>query len=236
MVMDKLRIIIPTCNQYIHLIEGLSYTIDKFWPNHGDVIIIGYDQPKFKLKDGYSFVSMGTQSGAQSWSNDLIRFFSNFKDEYFINLIDDTLMTRPTDEEQILYMIDMIKSDLTIGKISLHGSLYNSKDSKLIEGKYNLIEISQFADYRTSIQSAIWKRDYFMKLLKPNLNPWQFETQHIKNDGVRIISTKTNHPTMYSHLYRIGGKFQTNDWYKSVFEPTQLPDEDIKLIKEMLKL
>ena len=239
MVMEykDIKIIIPTCNQYLGIVRALIYTLNKFWPNHGEIIILGYDSPNFELDNKTSFVSMGKQLGPKEWSNDLIKFFNQFKDEFFINMIDYTLMTRKADEHQIKYLFELIKKDDLIGKIFLHGSLTSfNKYETLKNDKYDLILINQNCEYRSSIQSAIWRTSYFLQMLKPNLSPWEFELQHIKNDGVKIISTKTNHPTMYSHLYRVGGKFQVNDWYKSVFEPTQLPDEDIKLIKEMLKL
>lgn len=237
MVSGDLKIILPTCNQYIYLIEGLMYTIDKFWPNHGEVIIIGYDEPKFKLNERWSFISLGTQTGPKDWSNDLIRFFKTFEDEFFINLIDDTLMTRPADEEQIEYLFQLISNNNKIGKIFLHGSLISFGKFKTVnDDRYDLVSINQNSQYRTSIQSAIWRKEYFLKLLKPNLTPWDFELQHIMNDGVEIISTNSNHPTMYSHLYRKGGVFQKNNWYKSVYESTELNTEDINKIKEMLKL
>jgi hypothetical protein len=74
-----------------------------------------------------------------------------------------------------------------------------------------------------------------MKLLKPNMTPWDFELQHIKNDGVRILTTVKDHPTMYSHIYRKGNQLIPS-WYKSVFEDTQLSDMDITIIKNMIKL
>jgi hypothetical protein len=231
------KILLPTCNQYIHLTQGLIYTLNKFWPNHGEIIIIGYDKPKFSLDDKCTFISMGEQLGPHEWSNDLIKFFEDFGDEYFINIIDDTLMTRDADENQIEYLFNMIKNDNDIGKIFIHGSLAGSGNFSILDDeKYDLISINQTCDYRTSIQSSIWRKSYFLQLLKPNLTPWQFELQHIKNDGVKIISTRSNHPTMYSHLYRIGNKFMKECWYKSVFEPTELGQEDKEKIITMLNL
>lgn len=241
MVMNyrDVKILIPTCNQYIHLTQGLMYTMKKFWPNHGNVIILGYEPPKFRLNDNWSFVYLGKQTGPQDWSNDLIRFFESFSDEFFINIIDDTLMTRSADEFQIEYIFNYLKNNSDVGKAFLHGSLINDNISKLSfipNLEYNLVDIPQDSNYRTSIQSAIWRKSYFLQLLKPNLTPWQFELQHIKNDGIRIISTMGNHPTMYSHLYRVGGKFMRDEWFKSVFEPTEIPFEDRDKLIKMLKL
>ena len=95
-------------------------------------------------------------------------------------------------------------------------------------------DVNQISNYRSSLQSAIWNREYFLTILKPNQNPWTFETQHIKNDGARILTTTDNHPIMFSHIYIKGGLFQK--WAESIYEEGGLSDEDIKIIKEMLKL
>jgi len=234
---SDIKIIIPTCNHYLHLNEGLLWTLDKFWPNHGDVILVGYEHPKFKLGKGVEFVSMGEQTGPEDWSNDLIRFFKDFTDAFFINAIDDSLMTRNADVTQLEYLFNMLKNDEDIGKIFIHGSLnYPKMRVRLEDPKYSLVTINQDSNYRTSIQSAIWRRSYFLQLLKPNLDPWAYEMQHVKNDGVTILSTSSNHPTMYSHLYRKGGHFMKTAWWKSVFEPTELGEEDKAHLSKMLNL
>lgn len=240
---DDLKIIIPTCDKYIHLLEGLMYTINKFWPLNNKFIILGYKEPNFKLNQNWEFVSLGIDRGPNEWSNDLISFFKSFNDEYFINLIDDTLMTRISDVEKIQRVFNYMQNNKLVKKVFLHGSL--TSGNKSLYGPIELTPISdlnnefydvnQIAYYRSSLQSAIWSKDYFLTLLKPNMTPWDFELQHTRNDGARILTTKENHPTMYSHLYRKGNQLIPS-WYKSVFEETRLSDDDTKIIKEMLKL
>ena len=89
MELKEIKIIIPTCDKYIHLIEGLMYTINKFWDVENEFIILGYKEPKFELNKNWSFISLGLDTGPSNWSNDLLKYFKNFKDEYFINIIDD---------------------------------------------------------------------------------------------------------------------------------------------------
>ena len=238
--LEELKVVIPTCDKYIHLIEGLMYTINKFWSANNKFIILGYTPPKYKLYNNWEFVSLGIDTGPQNWSNDLLKFFNSFEDKYFINMIDDTLMTRSSDMNKINAAYKYMKKNLEVGKCFLHGSLttggFDWPPVIPIQELDNMFcDVSQTSDYRTSIQSAIWSTDYFLQNLKPNMTPWDFETQFPKNDNVRILTTKEHHPTMFSHLYRIGYQLQ-GDWFKSVFEDTQLPDSDVEYLKTLLKL
>lgn len=242
MELKNIKIIIPTCDKYIHLVEGLMYTINKFLHLKNDFIILGYKTPYYKLSENFSFYSLGKDTGPKNWSNDLIKYFSNFKDDYFINMIDDTLLTRPCDITKIELGFNYMLKNKNVKKCFLHGSLSTGEshfgDIKLtpiLELKSIFYDVNQTANYRSSLQSAIWSTDYFRSLLKPNMTPWDFELQHAKNDNARILTTITNHPTMISHLYRVGNVL-IPEWYKSVFEPTQLPNEDIDYLKKLLKL
>lgn len=239
---SQLKVVVPTCDRYIHLVEGLMYTVNKFWACKNTFLILGYNPPKFKLLPNWKFISLGLDTGPQNWSNDLLKFFDDFEDEYFINMIDDTLMTRPANMDMVdaAYRYMLLNKD--VKKCFLHGSLSSGDRSLLgdielkpVKDLEGFWDVNQTANYRTSIQSAIWSRDYFLWLLKPGLNPWQFESQHTMNDGARILTTIVNHPTMYSHLYRVGNQLILN-WYASVFEDTTLPEEDIIYLAELLNL
>ena len=243
MEFEALKILIPTCDKYIHLLEGLMYTTKKYLPIDNKFIILGYKSPNFKLDDNWSFVSLGVDKGPSEWSNDLLTFFNDFKDEYFINMIDDTLITRLSDIKKIELVFNYMQSNKLVKKVFLHGSLTSGNKSlygpivltPVLNLNSEFYDVNQVSNYRSSLQSAIWSKDYFMKLLKPNMTPWDFELQHIKNDGVRILTTVKDHPTMYSHIYRKGNQLIPS-WYKSVFEDTQLSDMDITIIKNMIKL
>jgi hypothetical protein len=240
--LKDVKIIIPTCDKYIHIVEGLMYTINKFLNLKNKFIILGYKTPKFDLLKNWSFYCLGDDTGPNNWSNDLISFFNDFNDEYFINMIDDTLLTRPSDINKIYLFFNFMLKNKDIKKCFLHGSLSSGESqfgdislSPILELDSIFYDINQTANYRSSLQSAIWSTDYFKKLLKPNMTPWDFELQHSKNDGARIITTISDHPIMISHLYRVGNQL-IPEWYKSVFEPTYLPDEDIYYLKNLLKL
>jgi hypothetical protein len=243
MEFKDIKIIIPTCDKYIHAVEGLMYTLDKFFNVDNKIILLGYSEPKFKLNHNWEFISLGIDTGVNNWSNDLLKFFETFKDEYFINMIDDTLMTRPANIDKIKTAFDYMLNNKEVKKVFLHGSLTHHSTSKMLGGTIltpvselnnKFHDVNQISNYRSSLQSAIWNRDYFLTILKPNQTPWSFETQHVKNDGARILTTIDEHPIMFSHIYIKGALF--NKWNESIYEDGELNSEDTKIIKEMLKI
>jgi hypothetical protein len=243
MEFKDIKIIIPACDKYMHAVEGLMYTLTKYFNVDNKIVLLGYSEPKFKLDDNWEFISLGVDTGAANWSNDLLKFFSTFKDEYFINMIEDALMTRPANINKIKMGFDYMLKNKEVKKVFLHGSLTHWSSSKMLGGTVltpvaelnnEFYDVNQTSNYRTSLQSAIWNREYFLTILKPNHTPWAFETQHVKNDGARILTTVENHPIMFSHIYIKGGLF--NKWNESIYEDGGLTDEDTKTIKEMLKL
>jgi hypothetical protein len=202
--------------------------------------VLGYEFPKFTLPEKWKFVSLGKQLGPQEWSNDLIKYFNDFDEEYFINFIDDTLLTRKVDHKKILEFINLIFSDKNIDKIFLHGSLTVASHFNMgcryeeTEMENSIVKISNDSNYRTSIQSAIWKTSFFKKCLRPNMNPWDFELQTEKYTENIILSTKDNHPMMISHLFRKGYVFQP-DWMNGVFDDSKLDEEDVQVFKKYIK-
>lgn len=242
-MLEKLKIIVPTCDKYTPLVEALMYSVEKHWGVANEFIILGYEYPKFKLNNNWYFISLGQDTGPENWSNDLLKFFEKFEDEYFINMIDDTVLTRKSDTNKIQRAFDYMKKYKDVKKCFLQGSLSSGGYDLLGDISYTPVEelngefvdINQMANYRTSIQSAIWATDYFLQILKPNLSPWDFELQHVKNDGARILTTLNNHPIMFAHLASRASDTIMHGWKNSMYENTHLSEEDVLNISKILK-
>ena len=238
-----MKIIIPTCNKYLFLIENLIFNFNKYWPDHYEVIVLVYEKPKFNLSNKWNFISLGEDKGPKEWSNDLIKFFETFEDEYFINFIDDTLLTKKIKHQEISNLIELIKSNKDISKIFLHGSLttysHISMGTNYEPSNYggNIVKITNNSSYRTSIQSSILKTSFFKKCLGPNMCPWGFESQKGTHENDIILSIKNDYPMMIAHLLRNnnGQTILENNWSHGVFDDSKLDEEDILKLKEVFQ-
>jgi hypothetical protein len=239
---ERLKVVIPTCDHYVHILEALLYTLEKFWPCNSEFIVLGYSSPKFELKPNWKFVSLGQDTGPNNWANDLLRFFNTFDEEYFVFMADDVLMTRMSDLKKAEFAFNYMLKNKEVKKCFLQGSLtvntwmFGALRLDPVEELGNIFyDVNQVCEYRSSLQIAIWSTQYFLECLKPGMSPWDFELQAKKNDGARILTTKENHPVMFSHLYRKGFQLESN-WYTSVFEDTQLPMEDVIYVAKLLNI
>ena len=229
-----MRIIIPTCDKYRNILEANKYTMDKSGGADLDVTILGYKTPDFEM-GSWKFVSLGNDTGSENFSNDLIPFFKDFNDEYFIYGNDDMVVTNKFNNEFLNEIIETIKNIPNFGRMWLTqtpANFYGGCSSIKNFGNYYIGEINQWAEYRLSLQYSIWKTSYFKKYLTPNTNPWQWETRDsAKYDGAAILLPVNNFVVSAGHIMK--KNVLVNNWYKSIYGEAQLNDDDINIVKNI---
>tara|TARA_R110000823_G_scaffold279896_1_gene398147 strand:- start:62 stop:790 length:729 start_codon:yes stop_codon:yes gene_type:complete len=189
--MNVPTVYLATCDNYLNALKATQFLFHKFWPS-ANVVVLGYKTPDFKLNDNWKFVSMGTDLGVDKWSNGLIEYFNSIDDTHIIFAVEDCPPIKPVNTK-ILHKLLPYINDSNVGKITLTEDLTNRPYYFYDNiGGLEIIKTSQTTDYRLSTQYAVWRRDYFLKYLKPNMNAWQFELDGSKcaiNDGYDIIGT-----------------------------------------------
>ena len=83
-----MRMIIPTCDKYINILEAGKYCLDKFGGKDFDVTLLGFVEPEFDI-GSWKFQSLGVDRGPTHLTSDLWKFFKDFDDECFILNVDD---------------------------------------------------------------------------------------------------------------------------------------------------
>lgn len=176
-----MKILIPTCDQYINHIEALQYSVKGAFLDKFEYIIIGYEAPNFELNKNWSFVSMGEQKGAKYWGNDMIRFLSTFPDSHFIYGNDDCAVTH-MDKDRINIALWLSNKYKSIGRYAL---MAEGKKRNILPffkyGSPNIdpnMAISQFhhdSDYLLSLGWSIYNKECFLEFCKEYQSPWDFE-------------------------------------------------------------
>lgn len=228
--MSKLRVYVTTSDYYNHLIPGFAYLFNKYWSADQEVTFLCYTNPSYSLPSNFSLLSLGPSESfgneiaewakgrrgikgepypTPRWTDSLRPLFEELADAHFILLQIDYFIDRPVELDKIellkcfLHSGPVAKIDLTLDLNRYSHSLY------AYHGNIQIIASDQSAKYRSSLQAAIWRRDYFLPLLKPNRSPWDFEAmgQHeLKNDGKLILGIRQPDfgPVSYANLYAKG--------------------------------
>lgn len=192
----KLPIYISTCNEYLKVLRITLWLFKEYWPgfNGHQVKILGYDKPDYSFPHNVEFVSMGQQIGGPAmWSTDLRNVFEKAEDT-FIYMMDDMFINKRVDENLVATLTDLAMSNPEVVRASLVNDPgpFSTATNFCIKNGYDIVQLSQTANYRNSTQPSIWKKEYLLKFMKPGLTPWKFEIdgmEQAKNDGKIVIGT-----------------------------------------------
>ena len=193
-----MRIILTTSDKYRHLVQSCGTWLNMYWPGN-KVVVLGFKEPQ-ELPDNFDFVSMGNQEDyGTDWTTPVGDAIEKMRDNRFILMLEDYFLTYPVVGSHIRALGNRPFSDAE--KIDLSGDRAQFPHTGLkiggidirVGGDNPMIESSQTARYRSSLQMAIWSKEYFMKLCVPGRSIWEFELigeQEAMSDGARILGTE----------------------------------------------
>ena len=220
-----------TSDWYNPIIPAFAHLFNRYWSPQQEVTILGYTPPSFPLPPNFVFQSLGKPEEfgnevtewsdgrrgrhfgelypTPKWSDSLKRWIEALPDQHFILLQIDYFIHKPVKID----LIERLKPYLTrenVTKIDLSTDRYNSPHAPYeTDGEISIIVSDQEARYRSSLQAAIWQREYLASMLKPGRSPWDFErygTREHMNDGKLILGVANAHdgPVPYLNVYGSG--------------------------------
>jgi len=198
------KVFVSTSKKYSFLLEPYSVLFNKYWPGQ-EIVFLGFDECDVPtLPDNCSFVSLGEQAKyGRIWSTPLIPYMKEVEDKYFVFTVEDIMLIDKIDTDKVALLANEIENGAS--KAHLDRTL-NNRASPLKEG---ILAINPNATYRTSLAPSIWTKRYFMKYLKPEMTPWDFEEDNMekaKNDGNLIVSLDDEKDLYYNCNVFLKGK------------------------------
>ena len=230
-----MKILIPTCNKYIHYVEALQHSVRNTALSKFEFIIIGDQPPKFELDKNWSFVSIGQDEPASKWSTRMRMFLETFPDEDFIYGCDDCAVTY-LNEELLDHSMKMMKAYSGIGRFALMAEGRNRKmiqrscptldwEGNAYSSEFiNYSAFDEDSDYRLSLGWSIYNKECFLEFCEEGMTPWQFELQSCGHE-VKERLDKWAFLTFLPHGEVIDGAFFARkniqgvipDWHKGYY-------------------
>lgn len=173
------KILVTTCNKYIHAVKPFAWLMKKYWPNHPDVIVGGFAQPEFEMPPGFSFVSLGDQESypLSKWSNALKNLIDRADEDVFIFMLEDMWVIEPVKVDVVNMAYDYMRQFNYVARLDLTGDRLHAGDAKMYGklGNIDLIWSSPDSPYHMSTMPAFWRREHLLSVLKMGETPWQLE-------------------------------------------------------------
>lgn len=129
-----------------------------------------------------------TPADVTKWAETLGKFVSTMDDDYFVLLLDDYWVQEC--DADLLARAERKMLEGVAAKIDLSGDRMKFPHTFCKDSHFVLSD--QNARYRSSLQAAIWRKEYLMKLCQDGWTPWEFELKGekvIRGDGEIVLGT-----------------------------------------------
>lgn len=207
----SVRVYVMTNQKYMWAVQGFSYLFNIFWSELQEVIVVTDVEPSFELPPNFTVKSMsgGKPLPKDRWSDGLIFMLQKIPDDVFVLLLEDYWLIRKVDNAGVDTLADYMRAHKEILRMDLTDDRQYNGHMKDIGawGHYDLVETPNDSEYQMSLQAGIWNRDLLLSIVRPQLDPHQFElhlspTLHERND-MRVLGTRQR-LIRYANLYYQG--------------------------------
>lgn len=226
-----MRIFVSTSDKYLPLLKKHSYFFNKHWHSDQKVDVLCYKVPDFELPSNYNIISLGSKSGP-SWTDPIKEYIQSIPEDHFVFLLED------------LFIIQKVEFD-TLGRLCREVR-HNQASKAVLERQYHwktepffinndFMVIDQNAEYRMTLKPSIWRKDYFLKYLKPGYSIWDFETKNpeSKGDGAFILQTRGGDILRTADVMKRGHRPDNlHVWLEKMVSNGQMSKQDFDFIME----
>jgi len=226
-----INVYVFTSEKYLWALEPFAYLFNTYWSEQQPCTIVTDVVPDFELPSNFnvSTISDNNPLPQKQWSNGLIAMLTNIKDEHFVFLLEDYWIVRKVDNTGIETLAEYIHNHPKILRMDLTDDRQYAGDMKDIGawGHYDIVETPNDSPYQMSLQAGIWNRRLLLKLIRPDLTPWEVElylspTLHERKD-MRVVGTRQR-PIRYINAFRGGDS-------EKVLNLEGIPNEHLEVMR-----
>ena len=170
-----LTIFVNTSDNFEDCWDPFFRLFEKYWPGCPYPIVLNtetkdYSYPGLNIR--CSKVSEGEQRRL-GWSECLIRALDKIQTPYILYLQEDYFLEAPVKDVVVKKLLEEMMS----GKAEVIQLQQASQLNRRPDDSQDLIlEVSQKAKWRLSLQAAIWKKAILRSQVRVHEDPWQFES------------------------------------------------------------
>lgn len=171
-VMNKTAVLISSCDRYQDLWDPFFTLFFRYWQDCPYPVYLGTNHLKYN-HNRVTTIAVGDDT---DWSSNFRSMLEQIPQPYVIVLIEDFLPTKSVDTAMIAELITYLE-DKGAGCLRLYqcpGPDLPCPDNPLVG------ELSKGADYRLSLQAAIWDKQILLELLRDGESAWELELNGTK--------------------------------------------------------
>lgn len=201
--MKDLTLLIGTCDEYSFLWKNFTKQYNKLFNIKCEKIFVS--ETKNENYENYKFHNFGFDH----WTNRISKSLDLIDSEFVFFVLDDYFLNQEISESFFKEKISFMKNENANKLIML--TVNDNYRTTLI--KDDLYKQNDDSNWLTSVQPAIWRKNFLKKCLQKDWSPWEFEingTESIKNQDNKIYIYNVSQPIYFNAVRK--GKIMSEGW------------------------
>jgi hypothetical protein len=162
------KILIPTCDKYAHVVPPHVHYLRKLWPQCPyEVIVLTTENP---INVDATVICLGKDRG---FANNLHLFFNRYMKDDLMMLCLDDLIPMELHLRRLDRALEVLENDHTVYMVRL--SKRFTTEGVPYARDTLFVEMNKRDFYLFSQKGTIWRTDIFRRLLRKDAHPWGAE-------------------------------------------------------------
>ena len=210
-------ILVSSCDLYKDAWNPFFRLLEANWKNCPKKIYLVTESENYS--DSFFDVKC-IHSATPIWSNRIIDALKQIEEEYIWFFLEDFFLEETVNEEIINTAVSAITSSSDIGVIKFIPNISERWYDKN-QTMYNYFSaIPKNYSARSNLMTALYKKSYFLKMLRKNETPWDFEkfgTYRSRKYNEKILVQNNNENLAFPYNYQIkyGYGISAKRWLKN---------------------
>ena len=220
-------LVVSSCDAYEDLWPAFFKILSIEWPNIECPIVLNTESKSYNYP-GLDIRTFRMYHPGEKipWSRRLRETLEKIESKYIIFMLDDFFLQGTVDTKRLKQCLDSMEQNNRIVSFCFMETFSsNVKDERYIQFERRPL----IAPYKLNCQAALWKRTSFIKYLKKDENPWEWETmgnwRTYRYPRDIFYSQIPNGDYIFPYIYKANGinwgglALYRGKWYLPYVEP-----------------
>ena len=175
----NVTILVNSCDKYEDAWDPFFKLLKVQWPDCPYDMVLSTETQKYNC-DCFDVKTINSDSEL-SWSARLKNVLNQIDTEYVLFFLEDFFLLEKVRVDIFERALNLIENNHEIGLITFSKRRWGSSFPAETDYEKCFIELKKDVKNRTNVLVGLWRKEYFLKLIYGDENPWEYE----KNSNIR---------------------------------------------------